>query len=54
MKTITYGVREAGLPARVLEDAAGRFGFDKQPCGLLGMSMGGSVAVHAAAQAEAP
>ena len=54
VKTITYGVREAGLPARVLEDAAGRFGFDKQPCGLLGMSMGGSVAVHAAAQAEAP
>lgn len=53
-KTITYGVREAGLPARVLEDAALRFGFDKQPCGLLGMSMGGSVAVHAAAQADAP
>lgn len=54
VKTITYGVREAGLPAQVLNDAAKQFGFSKHPCGLFGMSMGGSVAVHAAARADAP
>jgi uncharacterized protein len=50
----TYGVREAGLPARVLDDAARTFAFDPQPAGLLGMSMGGSVSVHAAAMPDAP
>lgn len=50
----TYGVREAGLPARVLKEAAEKFGFDAQPAGLLGMSMGGSVAVHAADLTDAP
>lgn len=50
----TYGVREAGLPARVLDEAARKFAFEKQPAGLLGMSMGGSVAVHAAALSDAP
>ena len=50
----TYGIREAELPARVLDEAARRFAFEKQPVGLLGMSMGGSVAVHAAALPDAP
>ncbi len=50
----TYGVREAALPARVLDEAARKYAFDKQPAGLLGMSMGGSVAVHAADQPNAP
>lgn len=49
-----YGIREAELPARVLEEAAREFSFEKQPVGLLGMSMGGSVAVHAAALPDAP
>jgi uncharacterized protein len=50
----TYGLREAGLPAHVLDEAALKYGFDPHPAGLMGMSMGGSVAVHAANQAEAP
>jgi uncharacterized protein len=44
----TYGLREAGLPARVLDEASRKFGFETTPAGLIGMSMGGSVAVHAA------
>ena len=50
----TYGVREAGLPARVLHETAEHFAFDSQPAGLLGMSMGGSVSVHAASLPDAP
>lgn len=53
-ETITYGVREAALPERVLDEAARRFDFNKQPCGLVGMSMGGSVAVHAAGKGDVP
>ncbi|RYD40238.1 MAG: alpha/beta hydrolase, partial [Verrucomicrobiaceae bacterium] len=52
--TVTYGVREAGLPARMLAEAAEKFHFTPQPAGLLGMSMGGSVAVHSAALSAAP
>lgn len=52
--TVTYGVREVGLPSRVLAEAAEKFKFDPQPAGLLGMSMGGSVAVHSAALPDAP
>lgn len=52
--TATYGVREATLPARVLTEAAQRFSFHPQPAGLLGMSMGGSVSVHATALPDAP
>lgn len=44
----TYGVREAELPARVLDEAALKFAFDPQPAGLIGMSMGGSISVYAA------
>ena len=50
----TYGVREAGLPARVLKETAKHFAFDPQPAGLLGMSMGGSVSMHAADLPDAP
>ncbi len=50
----TYGVREATLPARLLEEAAQKFSFQPQPAGLLGMSMGGSVAMHAADLPNAP
>lgn len=50
----TYGLREAGLPALVLDEAALKYGFEKHPAGLMGMSMGGSVAVHAANRTDAP
>ncbi len=50
----TYGVREAGLPARVLDETAKSFHFESQPAGLLGMSMGGSISVHAATLPDAP
>jgi len=50
----TYGVREAKLPARVLDEAAKHFSFEPNPAGLLGMSMGGSVSVHAADLPDAP
>lgn len=50
----TYGVREADLPARVLAEAAKHFNFDPLPAGLLGMSMGGSVSIHAANLADVP
>ena len=50
----TYGVREASLPARMLEEASRRGSFDPKPAGLVGLSMGGSVSIHAAALPEAP
>lgn len=49
-----YGVREADLPARLLSESAEKFHFDPQPVGLLGISMGGSVAMHATGQPQAP
>lgn len=52
-KNATYGIRESSIPARILSDAATAFSFDQQPAGLLGLSMGGSVAVHAASLPEA-
>ncbi len=52
--TTTYGLREAWIPARVLDDAARKYGFEKQPAGLMGMSMGGSVAIHSAAMPDSP
>lgn len=54
VKIITFGLREADIPARLLSEAAERFRFSPQPAGLLGMSMGGAVAVHAAAKEKAP
>jgi len=53
-KVATYGVRESKLPERVLREAAEKFGFDPRPCGLVGISMGGSVAVHSAGGGDAP
>jgi pimeloyl-ACP methyl ester carboxylesterase len=50
----TYGVREAGLPVRLLREASHKFVFNPHPAGLMGMSMGGSIAVHAADQPGAP
>lgn len=49
VETASYGPRERDLPGRVLREAANRFGFADRPAGLWGISMGGSVAVHAAA-----
>lgn len=54
VRITTYGVREAELPGRVISEASGKFGFPAQPVGLLGISMGGSVAVHAAGRKHAP
>ena len=51
---ITFGIREADIPARVLTEASRQFHFPAEPAGLLGMSMGGAVAIHSAAQPEAP
>ncbi|MBB5040538.1 alpha/beta hydrolase family protein [Prosthecobacter dejongeii] len=51
---ICYGVREAKLPAAVLKEASEKFSFPPQPAGVLGMSMGGSVAMHAADLPAAP
>ena len=50
----TYGIREADLPERLLAEASERFSFMEQPAGLLGMSMGGSVAVHTAGREDSP
>ena len=54
LKTATYGINEGGLPARVLAESARKFGFAGQPAGLMGLSMGGSVAIHSAAEPNAP
>lgn len=48
LTTATFGIREAEIPALVLTEAAARFGFEPQPAGIFGLSMGGSVAIHAA------
>ncbi len=49
-----YGPNESRLPLAVLEEAAARFAFPKRPAALWGISMGGSVAVHAAAANPVP
>jgi uncharacterized protein len=53
-KVITFGLHESGIPSRLLSEASEHFHFSAQPAGLLGMSMGGAVAVHAAAREKAP
>ena len=45
-----YGTREAELPGSLLDEAAARFHFAPAPAGLLGLSMGGAVAIQAAAR----
>ena len=46
----TFGPKEATLPLKALQEAATHFGFKARPAGLWGMSMGGSVAVHASSE----
>jgi len=45
-----YGLREAELPGALLDEAAARFHFAASPAGLVGLSMGGAVAIQAAAR----
>ena len=49
-----YGVTESALPARVAREAASRFGFSLENASLLGISMGGAVAMRAATLPDAP
>ncbi|MDB6139161.1 MAG: hypothetical protein JWO94_2233 [Verrucomicrobiaceae bacterium] len=44
-----YGMREAEFPGSLLDEAAARFHFASSPAGLMGLSMGGAVAIQAAA-----
>ena len=53
-KLATYGIREASLPAKILREAAIAHRFSPTPAGILGMSMGGSVAIHSMAEPSAP
>lgn len=50
----TYGVREAEMLLGTYLEAASEFGFPVEPCAVLGQSMGGSVAIHAAALPDSP
>jgi alpha-beta hydrolase superfamily lysophospholipase len=48
-KVAAFGQRESALPKEVLLTAAKQFAFDPAQAGLMGLSMGGAVAVQAAA-----
>lgn len=50
----TYGVLEAPMILKCFGEAAGKFGFTGQPCAILGQSMGGAEAIHAAALDGSP
>ncbi|MCB1134071.1 MAG: alpha/beta fold hydrolase, partial [Verrucomicrobiae bacterium] len=50
----TYGVHEGAIPAMVLRASAQKYGFSPEPAGLMGMSMGGSIAMHATGEPGAP
>lgn len=50
----TYGVKEGDMVLRCLREAGEKFAFSPAPCVVLGQSMGGSVAIHAAALPESP
>lgn len=52
--TACYGVKEFHIPALALNAAAAQFGFDPQPAGIMGMSMGGAVTVRAVVKNEVP
>ncbi len=45
-----YGMREAELPGELLDEAGGLLHFDTKPAGIMGLSMGGAVAIQAAAK----
>jgi pimeloyl-ACP methyl ester carboxylesterase len=47
-------VREAHLPALALHEAAAKFGFNPQPAGIMGLSMGGAVSIRSAVEKDAP
>lgn len=50
----TYGVLEAPEILKCYEEAAEKFHFTQQPCGIFGQSMGGAEAVHTAALEGSP
>jgi alpha-beta hydrolase superfamily lysophospholipase len=50
----TYGVKEGTMVLDCCREAAEKFGFPTEPCVILGQSMGGSVAIHAAALPDSP
>jgi len=50
----TYGVKEGAMVLQCYREAAAKFAFAPQPCVILGQSMGGSVAIHAAALPGSP
>ena len=52
--TAFFGVKEGHLPAMVLKEAAAKFGFNPEPAGIMGMSMGGAVSVRALVEKDAP
>ena len=52
--TACFGVKEGHLPAQVLREAVAKFGFDPQPVGIFGISMGGAVSIRAAVEKDAP
>lgn len=53
-KFATYGVREGEMVLECYREAARKFFFPAEPCAVVGQSMGGSVAVHAAALPDSP
>lgn len=54
LEVASYGIHEAAMPARVAREAAKRFGFSLDQAALLGMSMGGAVAVRSATEEGHP
>lgn len=50
---VTFGLTEATIPSRVLHESAERYNFSPAPAGLMGMSMGGAVAMRAASLPQA-
>ena len=50
----TYGVKEGEMVLRCYREAAVKLAFPAEPCAVFGQSMGGSVAVHAAALPDSP
>ncbi len=53
-KYATYGMLEAEMVLKCIEEAAAKYTFSEQQSAILGQSMGGSVAVHTAALEDSP